>query len=109
MKKIIIMMISFFSILAMSFITINNKNVAIAENISDQNETEFRAAWISYYTGDINYQGQQNYMNKIDTILDTLEYYNMNAMIFHIRANHDAWYNSKINKIKSQLVGVDVD
>lgn len=40
-------------------------------------------------------------MDKIDNILDTLEYYNMNAMIFHIRANHDAWYNSKINKINS--------
>ena len=33
----------------------------------------------------------------------------MNAMIFHIRANHDAWYNSKINKINSQLIGVDFD
>lgn len=75
-------MISCLGILAMNFMTINHQNKVIAENISDQNETEFRAAWISYYTGDINYQGQQNYMDKIDNILDTLEYYNMNAMIF---------------------------
>lgn len=109
MKKIIIIMISCLGILAMNFMTTNHQNKVIAENISDQNETEFRAAWISYYTGDINYQGQQNYMDKIDNILDTLEYYNMNAMIFHIRANHDAWYNSKINKINSQLIGVDFD
>lgn len=102
-------MISCLGILAMNFMTTNHQNKVIAENISDQNETEFRAAWISYYTGDINYQGQQNYMDKIDNILDTLEYYNMNAMIFHIRANHDAWYNSKINKINSQLIGVDFD
>ena len=33
----------------------------------------------------------------------------MNAMIFHVRANHDAWYNSKINRRHSQLIGLNFD
>lgn len=40
MKKIIIIMISCLGILAMNFMTTNHQNKVIAENISDQNETE---------------------------------------------------------------------
>lgn len=72
-------------------------------------DAEFRAAWISYYTGDISFSTIDKYKEKIDEILDVLEYYNMNAMIFHVRANHDAWYNSKINRRQSQLIGLDFD
>lgn len=69
--------------------------------------TDFRAAWVSYYTGDVSYRNERDYKEQINQILDNLEYYNMNALIFHVRANHDAWYNSKINKINSQLSNVN--
>lgn len=109
MKKILLTI----SILVFLFIfTITKKTPITMLNAASQyteQETDFRAAWVSYYTGDINYKNESDYKNQIDTILDSLEYYNMNAMIFHIRSNHDAWYNSKINKINSQLASVNFD
>ncbi len=109
MKKIIIFIMTFISIILLSYAILLDTIKVDALYIKEEPTTEFRAVWISYYTGDISYKNQQDYMNQIDAILDTLEYYNMNAMIFHIRANHDAWYNSKINKINSQLTGVDFE
>lgn len=82
---------------------------ASEDNPSLEEKRDFRAAWVSYYTGDINYKNEADYKQQIDTILDALEYYNMNAIIFHIRANHDAWYRSKLNKVNSQLANVDFD
>ena len=38
---------------------------------------EFRAAWISYYTGDINFSSIKDYKEKIDDILNILEYCNL--------------------------------
>ena len=36
-------------------------------------------------------------------VFDTLEYYNMNAMVFHIRTHHDAMYKSNLNRISHVL------
>lgn len=111
MKKIIALI----TILLFIFtINISKNNIKASYNIEEYAtdvtiNTEFRAAWISYYTGDINFSSINDYKEKINEILDILEYYNMNAMIFHVRANHDAWYNSKINRRHSQLIGLDFE
>ncbi len=108
MKKIL----SFLSVLMISFILtflLNNTPKVQATEVNKQKESEFRAVWVSYYTGDINYKNEYDYKNQIDTILDNMEHYNMNAIIFHIRANHDAWYNSSINKVNSQLSKVNFE
>lgn len=111
MKKIITVL----SILLFIFtLCVSNVNVKASYDIEEYAtditmDAEFRAAWVSYYTGDINFSSTEDYKAKIDKILDVLEYYNMNAMIFHVRANHDAWYKSKINRTNSQLIGHDFD
>lgn len=88
----------------------NDKEISTFATTSyTEPSTEFRAAWVSYYTGDVSYRSMEDYKKQINQILDNLEYYNMNAMIFHVRANHDAWYNSKINKTNSQLANVNFD
>lgn len=106
MKKIctlsIVFTLAFISVFY-SF-SVKGANESVNTTITD---TEFRAAWVSYYTGDVSYKNEKDYKKQINQILDTMEYYNMNAIIFHVRANHDAWYNSKINKINSQLSNVD--
>lgn len=63
-----------------------------------QPETEFRAAWVSALVGDIStFSTEAQYKKEILGVLDVLEHYNMNAMIFHIRIKNDAFYNSKYN------------
>lgn len=107
MKKLLLNLITF--ILIFTFVFNHTKQIK-ANTVGETSNTlkqEFRAAWISYYTGDIRFTSIKDYKNSIDKILDTLEYYNMNAMIFHVRANHDAWYNSKINRINQQLKNLD--
>lgn len=106
MKKIYTILIIFTLTFVSFFCKFSVKATNDSSNLTNPS-TEFRAAWVSYYTGDISYKNEKDYKNQIDQILDTMEYYNMNAMIFHIRANHDAWYNSKINKVNRQLSNVD--
>ena len=101
-------------ILCIVTLFISNTKVKASDNIEKYTtnitmKQEFRAAWISYYTGDINFKSINDYKEKIDQIIDILEYYNMNAMIFHVRANHDAWYKSEINRTNLQLAGHNFD
>ncbi len=109
MKKIILVMISICLSLTLS-LSMLTKNIKTAAAITYQEQdSDFRAAWVSYYIGEVDYKNEEAYKAQIDQILDVLEYYNMNAMIFHMRAFHDAWYNSKINKLNTALLGVDFD
>ncbi len=111
MKKIFTYLIIFTLIIA-TILMINPKKELNAEIVDDLyvvENAEFRAAWISYYTGDIRFNNIEDYKTKINEILDILEFYNMNAMIFHVRANHEAWYNSKLNRPQTQLAGLNFD
>lgn len=110
MKKILIIITLIFTILFTPLLTTNASNTPVlASEVSTEFDAEFRAAWVSYYTGDISYKSELDYKEQVQNILDGLEFYNMNAMIFHIRANHDAWYKSEINKTNSQLANVNFD
>lgn len=110
MKKILIIITL---IITLSFAPVITSKASVtpvlANEVSTKFEAEFRAAWVSYYTGDVSYKSELDYKEQIQNILDGLEFYNMNAMIFHIRANHDAWYKSEINKTNSQLSNVNFD
>lgn len=68
-------------------------------------EREFRAAWVSRYVSDIgNLTSEIQFKNSYLAVLDQLEEYNMNAIIFHVRTHHDAFYRSSLNK-QSGYVG----
>lgn len=61
-------------------------------------DTEFRAVWVTALSGNVaRFTSKDQYKKEILTVLDTMEYYNMNVMIFHIRIMNDAFYESKYN------------
>ena len=61
-------------------------------------EAEFRAVWISSLVGDIStFSTESQYKQEILSVFDTLAYYNINVMIFHVRIYNDAFYQSKYN------------
>ncbi len=62
-------------------------------------EASFRAVWVSAFTNDIaGFGNMDQYKREIMDMLDVCEYYNMNAVIFHVRVYNDAFYQSKYCK-----------
>lgn len=71
---------------------------------------EYRACWVSVYTGDIpSYQNEAQYKQAFNTILDNMESWGMNAIVYHIRIHNDALYNSDTCPIRSAWSKVDFD
>ena len=61
-------------------------------------QNEFRAVWVSPLVGDISYYNDKaSYQKEIISVLDNMEFYNLNVMIFHIRIMNDAFYESSYN------------
>lgn len=60
--------------------------------------TDFRAVWVSPATDDISgYTSMEQYKKQIYDVLDKMDYYNFNVLIFHVRIMNDALYESKYN------------
>ena len=59
-------------------------------------DTEFRAVWVSPLVGDINrYSSKAQYQAQLLSVLDNMEYYHLNVMLFHVRIMNDSLYPSK--------------
>lgn len=64
--------------------------------------TEFRGVWVSPLTNDItSYTSMRQYKDQIYQVLEKMDYYNLNVMIFHVRIMNDALYESKYNSWSS--------
>ena len=64
-----------------------------------QKDTDFRAVWISPLVADIAYYNDKaQYQKEILDVLDKMEFYNLNVMVFHVRIMNDALYESKYSK-----------
>ena len=73
---------------------------------------QFRGVWSGVVAGDsdlISYNTEENFKNRMTYILDTLKMYNMNALIFHVRTENNAFYKSKINPISYYFRKVNFD
>ena len=82
-------------------------NITIPDTVTINTEyvnhgTEFRAVWVSPLTNDISaYTNQQQYKKQIIEVLEKMEFYNLNVMLFHVRLMNDAVYESKYNSWSS--------
>lgn len=75
-----------------------------------EKDDEFRGAWVSFYAGDLNgYSNKNQMMNQLNEILDNLEYFNMNSIVFHIRTHNDAYYNTQMAPINSSVDSCDFE
>ena len=68
---------------------------------------EFRGVWISPFSGDINFVSQDQFIEDMNFIFQTVKDYKMNAIIFHVRINNDALYQSEYNPLFSQFKKVN--
>lgn len=66
-------------------------------------EEEFRGVWVTSYTGDFSPSSNKNtMMSRLTAVLDKMEEYNMNAIVFHLRATNNAAYKTKMAPIDSK-------
>ena len=68
-----------------------------------QKDEQLRAAWVSSFAGDFSPSTNKAKMQETLTgILDVLEYFNMNCIIFHIRTHNQAFYKTTKTYIASE-------
>ena len=68
-----------------------------------QKDEQLRAAWVSSFAGDFSPSTDKEMMKSTLTdILDVLEYFNMNCVIFHIRTHNQAFYKTTKTYIASE-------
>ena len=83
-------------------------NVTLPDALNDK-LYGMRAAWVSAITGCVEkFKSESQYKASVTDMLDVLEYYNFNAVMFHIRIYNDAYYPSTLNP-KSVNMNTDLD
>lgn len=59
---------------------------------------QLRGVFVSIFTGSIpSYEYESKWKKDIDDMLDTVSYYGLNTIIFHVWTHNNALYNSKLN------------
>ncbi len=60
--------------------------------------SEFRGVWVSAYAGDIKgyIYTEELFKTELLAVLNVMEDYNLNSIIFHIRTHNDALYDTKL-------------
>ncbi|MDD3171161.1 MAG: family 10 glycosylhydrolase [Bacilli bacterium] len=118
-RKLLFLIISFFIISLLGGIIVKADEVVLTKTNSNDpvtylgtdekvmidteyvsKDTDFRAVWISTYIADVAaYKNKTQYQAEITSILDVMEYYNLNVMIFHVRVMNDALYTTSMSPI----------
>ena len=77
----------------------SDENVMINESYKETNPY-FRAAWVSLIVSDFEATPNEEQMKKnLLKVLSYLEMFNMNAIIFHVRTNNNAYYKTLLAPI----------
>ncbi|HHW79727.1 MAG TPA: family 10 glycosylhydrolase [Acholeplasmataceae bacterium] len=108
MKKTMTIILAALTIVfAVSFINNNPKTVKAEYNHEDG---ELRGVWMTPITGDLKaYESEASFKSEMNGIFDILEYYNMNAIFYHVRHHNNALYKSELNPVSSYFAKVDFD
>ncbi len=78
----------------------------MAMNIVAQNKREFRGAWIQCVNGQFMGKSTQQIQSMLSSQLDELQKDGVNAIIFQVRAECDALYESELEPWSKFLTGV---
>ena len=67
-------------------------------------DEDFRGVWVSHIVNDISrYSSKEQMMSQLTAVLDNMESWNMNALIYHVRTHNDAYYPSENNPMSSYV------
>ncbi len=72
--------------------------------------SQLRAVWVTPLTGDISsYKSESAFKQELNEVLDNMEKWGMNTLVFHVRTHNNAMYRSELNPLASYFKGVDFD
>ena len=74
-----------------------------------QKTTEFRGVWVSPFAGDITgfTDSETAFKERLLSVLDDMEKYNLNAIMFHLRTHNDALYDTNLAPKSSYVSAAD--
>lgn len=82
----------------------NTSTNVLMPSVYTQKDEEFRGVWVSNLTSDISrYTSKEQMMGQLTTLLDNLESWNMNALVFHIRIMNDALYETNLSPVSPYM------
>ena len=86
-----------------SNVTYRNSSTVVQIPVTYESKVnEFRGAWVTSLVGDFSASSNKStMMNNLTAVLDLLESYNMNAVVFHIRMMNDACYDTDLAPIRN--------
>jgi len=69
-----------------------------------------RACWVSHFIGSVpNYTTETKWKSDFNHVLDVMESYGLNCVIFHVRTHNNALYKSELNPVATFFSKVDFD
>ncbi len=90
-------------------VTFRNKTIS-AKQLSEYNypTQQLRAVWVSVAVSDVpSYSSVSAFKSQHTTMLDNLEKWGMNALVYHIRTHNNALYKSELNPVATWWSGVN--
>lgn len=91
-------------------LTYLNTNIKVqAPKTYTQKATEFRGVWVSFFAGDISgYNDSKDaFKERLLAVLNDMEKYNLNAIMFHLRTHNDALYDTKLAPKSTYITNAD--
>ena len=92
-------------------VTYRNTNEAIMR-LSEYNypTQNLRAAWVSHFISSMpKYTTEAKFKQDYKNVLDNMESYGLNCIIFHVRTHNNALYKSELNPVATWFASVDFD
>jgi len=109
-KRIISLVLLFlFTIFSVAFLNVKEVSASKQNNYNSRTQ-EIRAVWVSHFAGDLSaYTNESSYKNQITTILNNMESWGMNTLVFHVRTHNNALYKSTLNPKSRYYNNVNFD
>lgn len=73
-------------------------------------ERQFRGVWVSQYAGDVKaYTTKESFQAELLSVLDIMEKYRLNTIIYHLRIMNDALYKTNLSPKSSYVQRIDFE
>ena len=106
--KFTIALLAVIAIVACGMFFVNKTPKKASAATYQQQVQEYRAVWVSNFVGNMpRYTTEEQYKADFNAILDNMESWNMNAIVFHIRTHNNALYKSSLNPLATWWANVD--
>ncbi|MBR2891995.1 MAG: family 10 glycosylhydrolase [Bacilli bacterium] len=102
--------LSFIILMGIAIIFMNVEPKKVDASSYTEKVQEYRAVWVSHFVGDIpRFTTEEKYKSDFNKILDNMEQWGFNAMVFHVRTHNNALYKSELNPLASWWSEVNFD